>query len=274
MQRHSAFRWLLAAAVVLMAMLAIGSGDATAFDLCGNGICASTAIPPETCTLCPEDCGPCPPGNNDQDGDGVPDSQDNCPSVANSNQADCDGDGVGDVCDSFNGTETYLGYSITLIAAYLVDDYCDEIGFHYSLWLGYYLREDYWRRTTCSGQSTTVVVPSTFYAFFTTVYYDPFYCFGMQAPTGEMRGGAPDESRISTSFWDDRRLEFEDGALWLRAPGGDRRIELRPDQTLRAQDGEVLLAGPHGEHELKLTPVDPATLVQPPRFSTERPAEK
>jgi hypothetical protein len=36
----------------------------------------------------------------DGDGDGVPDASDNCPSVANTNQADADTDGHGDACDS------------------------------------------------------------------------------------------------------------------------------------------------------------------------------
>ena len=35
----------------------------------------------------------------DTDGDGVPDATDNCPTVANANQADADGDDLGDVCD-------------------------------------------------------------------------------------------------------------------------------------------------------------------------------
>ena len=36
----------------------------------------------------------------DIDGDGIPDSADNCPTISNANQADFDGDGMGDVCDS------------------------------------------------------------------------------------------------------------------------------------------------------------------------------
>lgn len=40
----------------------------------------------------------------DQDGDGVPDSRNNCPNVSNSDQADTDGDGVGDACDACPNT--------------------------------------------------------------------------------------------------------------------------------------------------------------------------
>jgi hypothetical protein len=36
----------------------------------------------------------------DADGDGVPDNIDNCPTVANADQADADQDGVGDACDN------------------------------------------------------------------------------------------------------------------------------------------------------------------------------
>ena len=39
-------------------------------------------------------------GQRDQDGDGIPDAQDNCPLVANPNQSDLNGNGIGDVCDT------------------------------------------------------------------------------------------------------------------------------------------------------------------------------
>src|SRR5262249_21913436 len=38
-------------------------------------------------------------GQQDSDGDGIPDATDNCPFVSNANQADADGDHVGNVCD-------------------------------------------------------------------------------------------------------------------------------------------------------------------------------
>ena len=39
----------------------------------------------------------------DTDGDGIIDSQDNCPLKANSDQADQDNDGIGDVCEDSDG---------------------------------------------------------------------------------------------------------------------------------------------------------------------------
>jgi hypothetical protein len=38
--------------------------------------------------------------DSDDDNDGISDGEDNCPTVSNSNQADSDGNGIGDACDT------------------------------------------------------------------------------------------------------------------------------------------------------------------------------
>jgi Thrombospondin type 3 repeat len=55
-------------------------------------------------------------GTVDTDGDHVPDDLDNCPTVANANQADSDGNGVGDACksDDILGFESLSGWTPTM----------------------------------------------------------------------------------------------------------------------------------------------------------------
>ena len=48
----------------------------------------------------PQESTSTPSEPNDADFDGIADSNDNCPAVANADQADADNDGAGDVCDS------------------------------------------------------------------------------------------------------------------------------------------------------------------------------
>lgn len=56
----------------------------------------------DACDLCPttagESCDPFDP--NDRDADGEPNASDNCPALANADQADRDNDDVGDACDA------------------------------------------------------------------------------------------------------------------------------------------------------------------------------
>ena len=45
-------------------------------------------------------------GPTDSDNDGIPDENDNCPNTPNTDQADSDGDGIGDVCDEAEPTDS------------------------------------------------------------------------------------------------------------------------------------------------------------------------
>jgi hypothetical protein len=253
-------------AVLTVAGMSIPAGDALANDICGNGICHTTTMPAETCTTCPEDCGPCP-GADDIDQDGVPNSSDNCPSVANPGQQDCDGDGTGDACDSFNGTTTYLGYQLTLVYSIPADFWCD-FSFRWTVWLDIYDLQDFYRDVYCSGAVVNRTIYSTAYGYHTTVYYDPWTCGGLVEGPGELRRPEGEgDPRWDTDFWLDHELTVVDGGLLLSGPEGERRIELPEGwEIVGAKEGKILIDGPRGVHPLMLEPVDPSRLYQPPRF--------
>lgn len=63
-----------------------------------------------------------PSCSGDPDGDGIPSYYDNCDNVANANQNDCDGDGIGDKCDS-NSVKTKMVKLKTGEDTYPIDDY-------------------------------------------------------------------------------------------------------------------------------------------------------
>ena len=66
----------------------------------GNGQCRWVDDDDPACAGPVQACSSEPPNpGSDQDGDGVDDSMDNCPQDANADQADNDGDGLGNVCD-------------------------------------------------------------------------------------------------------------------------------------------------------------------------------
>lgn len=98
------------AALCLFCLLALtacgnGGGGGGIADLDGDGIADSADNCPAIANADQADSDGDGIGNvceaviADADGDGVADSVDNCPETANANQADTDGDGVGNVCD-------------------------------------------------------------------------------------------------------------------------------------------------------------------------------
>ncbi|MCC6847521.1 MAG: hypothetical protein IT294_03400 [Deltaproteobacteria bacterium] len=89
------FRGLIPTLAAVAAVLAVASPvSACVSDAeCDDGV-ACTLI--DTCQA-----GVCiPGGGGDADGDGICDAEDDCPAVANPEQADLDGDAAGDVCDA------------------------------------------------------------------------------------------------------------------------------------------------------------------------------
>lgn len=86
-----------------------GDENNTTNNTASNNTTPGNSTTPANSTTPPGSCGDevCVPGESciedscvaDSDGDMVPDSEDNCPAVANPDQADSDGDGTGDVCE-------------------------------------------------------------------------------------------------------------------------------------------------------------------------------
>ena len=95
---------------------------------------AVTAKPQEIVTLRLNAVQPLHPGPGDLDGDGVPDASDNCRGFANPSQADANGNGVGDACESPDllvpvQTVVDLGATANTVRAFFGTEASDHAGY-------------------------------------------------------------------------------------------------------------------------------------------------
>ena len=96
-------------ALLLVALLGIPSALSAQLQFCQTdcmNTCNSSSFCDSGCTLncdTPTTCGEYGVCDPDPDGDGLI-SNDNCRYLYNPDQADCDGDGIGTVCDGDNGS--------------------------------------------------------------------------------------------------------------------------------------------------------------------------
>jgi probable HAF family extracellular repeat protein len=117
--RERAFSWTAASGMLNLGTVEQGS-DSRAHALNDKGEIVGVATH-ATFTFAPFFATMWVPQQTDQDGDGVLDSSDNCPSVANPDQQDLDGDGLGDACDSSVNVTTAVQQLMTLVLSYGLD---------------------------------------------------------------------------------------------------------------------------------------------------------
>ena len=201
--------------------------------------------------------------SSDDDGDGVPNGSDNCPSVANSDQADCDGDGIGDACDSFNGHTNFLGYYDELVAGGLYEyTYCDD-PYLVDVYLGYWAEHDLYDNAYCDGTVDYFQVISHFFAPYGVFYYAPG-CGDSQA--GSPKSGAS-ASRSGAqpveppqAFLRKLKLHWNNGRLLLSGPFGEREVtipELNGRSTPQRFGNDLFVPGPGGDYQIRFDAVRP-----------------
>ncbi|HEX7151257.1 MAG TPA: thrombospondin type 3 repeat-containing protein [Thermoanaerobaculia bacterium] len=180
--------------------------------------------------------------NGDADGDGISNHFDNCPNTSNPGQADCDGDGTGDACDTFNGTTTYLGFTETIDYVWgPIDSFC-QFSFRYDVFVVYYHRTYNYRDTYCGGAVVNRSVTTYHSGYYYTSTYDPWTCdpyWGSFAPSAESSTTAPrDKARLE--------LQVSEGRVWIAAANGRHEVKLPAGFRFQQNGAELFLIGPEG----------------------------
>ena len=193
----------------------------------------------------------------DSDGDGVYDPGDNCPSTYNPDQADCDGDGVGDACDSFNGQVSQSAYITGWDPPYYFygADWCSD-PWHYWPYSQTYHYVIYTTYTYCGGGSTTYAQYGSGSTSGTYVSFDPgcvqWYPF---AVNGGDHPASAESAAATPDFWQDRRLAVANGQVFVTGRDGNHVVIPSTGSVRLEQRGnDLFLITPQGRVPFSLRP--------------------
>ncbi len=180
----------------------------------------------------------------DADGDGVPDDLDNCPTVANGDQADADGDGRGDACSG-------AGSCAALTTVPFCDDF--ESGFSAARW-----------RTSMSNAASTIAINND--ARYVHRGTQSLHLSLAPVPAGGI--GDLDISEIATfSAFADATTFYARAWIWLsRPPMGTDEVRLFVADNAQDTEGIGILVA--NDHSTLSTWVPPSanTMGAPPGF--------
>lgn len=191
---------------------------------------------------------------SDSDGDGVPDSSDNCPYAPNGDQADCDGDRAGDACDSFNGFTYDLGTNYYITGIWPLLDWCWG-SWHYQPYLIFYDYVHVTQLVYCNGGVQYVYEFGSGTAYGVEVTYDPWLCNAAAAAPESSATGAG-STELQREFWKTHRLIFAAGQLVVKGAEGDRVVlPVKGDVHIEQRGADLFMVTPSGRVPFSLDPM-------------------